>query len=68
MEKLSAEGETQVTVDTRFSKEVLVAGVEKGISDIALLSNAGLQPDVAVVPLMTEPLYAVFPAGTACHP
>lgn len=63
MEKLSAKGKTQVTVDTRFSNEELVAGVEKGIFDIALLSNAEPQPGVAVVPLMTEPLYAVFPAG-----
>lgn len=63
MERLSADGKTQVTVDTCFSNEELVAGVEKGIFDVALLSNAEPQPSVAVVPLMTEPLYAVFPTG-----
>lgn len=63
MERLRADGKNQVTVDTRLSNEELVAGVEKGIFDIALLSNAEPQPGVAVVPLMTEPLYAVFPIG-----
>lgn len=63
LERLSVGGKTQVTVDTRLSNEELVAGVEKGAFDIVLLSNAEPQPGVAVVPLMTEPLYAVFPAG-----
>lgn len=63
MERLCANGKNQVTVDTRFSNEDLVDGVEKGIFDIALLSNAEPQASVAVVPLMTEPLYAVFPIG-----
>ena len=63
MERLRAGGKNQVTVDTRLSNEELVAGVEKGSFDVALLSNAEPQPGVAVVPLMTEPLYAVFPVG-----
>lgn len=63
MERLRAGGKNQVTVDTRLSNEELVAGVEKGTFDLALLSNAEPQPGVAVVPLRTEPLYAVFPVG-----
>lgn len=63
MERLRDGGKNQVTVGTRFSNEELVAGVDNGTFDLVLLSNAEPQPGVAVVPLMTEPLYAVFPAG-----
>lgn len=63
MERLRADGKYRITVDTRFSNEELVDGVGKGIFDLALLSNAEQQPGVAVVPLMTEPLYVVFPVG-----
>lgn len=63
MEKLRDGGKNQVIIDTRFSNEELVTGVENGIFDIALLSNADPQPGIAVIPLMTEPLYAVFPVG-----
>ena len=65
MEKLKAGGQNQVIVDTRLSNEELVEGVENGKFDMALLSNAGPQQAVAVIPLMTEPLYVVFPVA---HP
>lgn len=61
MENIRAGGHNQVVVDTCFSNEVLVKGVEGGKLDMALLSNAEPQPDIAVIPLMTEPLYVVFP-------
>lgn len=61
MEKLKAGGRTQVIVDTRLSSRELVDGVESGKFDLALLSNAEPQQDLAVIPLMTEPLYVVFP-------
>ncbi|WP_332237196.1 LysR family transcriptional regulator [Sporolactobacillus sp. KGMB 08714] len=61
MEKLKAGGQNQVIVDTRLSNAELVDGVENGKFDIALLSNAEPQQDLAVIPLMTEPLYVVFP-------
>lgn len=48
-------------VDTRISNEELVDGVKNGIFDMVLLSNAELQQNIAVIPLMTEPLYVVFP-------
>lgn len=59
--RLQADGQNQVIVDTRLSNEELVEGVENGSFDVALLSNAEPQQDIAVVPLLTEPLYAVFP-------
>lgn len=65
MERLKAGGQNQVIVDTRLSNEELVKGVESGKFDLVLLSNAEPQQDLAVIPLMTEPLYAVFPAA---HP
>lgn len=61
MSKLQANGQNQVFVSTRLSNEELVSDVEKGALDIALLSNAEPQQNVAVIPVMTEPLYAVFP-------
>lgn len=65
MQNFTANGRNRVEVDTCFSNEELVQGVESGKYDMALLSNAEPQPDVAVIPLMTEPLCVVFPA---CHP
>lgn len=62
MEKLKADGRNRVTVDTCLSNRELVDGVESGKFDMALLSNAEPQQDIAVIPLMTEPLYVVFPA------
>lgn len=61
MERLKAEGKNQVIVDVRLSNRELVGGVESGKFDMALLSNAEPQKDIAVIPLMTEPLYVVFP-------
>lgn len=61
MEKLKADGRNRVTVDTCLSNRELVDGVESGKFDMALLSNAEPQQDIAVIPLMTEPLYVVFP-------
>ncbi|MGX8702428.1 LysR family transcriptional regulator [Caproiciproducens sp.] len=61
MEKLKAGGQNQVTVDTCLSNGELLDGVKNGKFDMALLSNAEPQRSVAVIPLMTEPLYAVFP-------
>lgn len=70
LEKLTAGGQNQVTVDTCISNAELVDGVGSGKFDLALLSNAepqqdiaAMEPqqDIAVVPLMTEPLYVVFP-------
>lgn len=61
MEKLKAGGRNQVTVDTCFSNGELVNGVENGKFDMALLSDAEPQRNIAVIPLMTEPIYAVFP-------
>ncbi len=61
MDKLRANGQNQVIVDTRLSNEELVDGIENDIFDLALLSNAEPQQNIAVIPLMTEPLYAVFP-------
>ncbi|ADU26124.1 LysR family transcriptional regulator [Ethanoligenens harbinense] len=65
IERLKAGGRNQVTVDTRFSNEELVKGVESGKFDLVLLSNAEPQQNLAVIPLMTEPLYVVFPVA---HP
>lgn len=61
LEKLRANGKNQVIVDTCLSNRELVEGVESGRFDLALLSNAEPQQDIAVIPLMTEPLYVVFP-------
>lgn len=61
MDNLKANGRNQVIVDTRLSNEELVDGIENGIFDMALLSNAEPQQNIAVIPLMTEPLYVVFP-------
>lgn len=61
MERLKAEGKNQVIVDVCLSNRELVGGVESGKFDMALLSNAEPQKDIAVIPLMTEPLYVVFP-------
>lgn len=61
MENLRAGGRNQVIVDTCLSNRELVDGVESGKFDLALLSNAEPQQDIAVIPLMTEPLYVVFP-------
>lgn len=65
MDNLKANGLNQVIVDTRLSNEELVNGVENGTFDMALLSNAEPQQNISVIPLKTEPLYAVFPAA---HP
>lgn len=61
MENLKAGGKNQVIVDTCLSNRELVDGVESGKFDMVLLSNAEPQKDIAVIPLMTEPLYVVFP-------
>ena len=61
MESLNANGQNKVIVDTRLSNRELVEGVENGKFDIVLLSNAEPQQNIAVIPLMTEPLYVVFP-------
>ncbi|WP_196590664.1 LysR family transcriptional regulator [Pectinatus frisingensis] len=61
MERLRAKGKNQVIIDTCLSNQELVEGVENGKFDMVLLSNAEPQKDVAVIPLMTEPLYVVFP-------
>lgn len=61
MENLNANGQNKVIVDTRLSNRELVEGVENGKFDIVLLSNAEPQQNIAVIPLMTEPLYVVFP-------
>ena len=61
MEKLKADGRNEVIVHTCRSNRELVEGVEGGKFDVALLSNAEPQQNLAVIPLMTEPLYAVFP-------
>lgn len=61
MEKLKADGRNEVTVNTCRSNRELVEGIEGGKLDIALLSNAEPQQNLAVIPLMTEPLCAVFP-------
>ncbi|KMO86905.1 hypothetical protein AB840_05655 [Megasphaera cerevisiae DSM 20462] len=65
MENLKAGGHNNVTIDTCFSNRELVTGIENGKLDVALLSNAEPQPNIAIIPLMTEPLYAVFPIS---HP
>lgn len=65
LERLKAGGRNQVIVDTCLSNRELVDGVESRKFDMALLSNAEPQQDLAVIPLMTEPLYVVFPAA---HP
>lgn len=62
MERLKAGGRNQVIIDTCLSNRELVEGVENGKFDMALLSNTEPQQDLAVIPLMTEPLYVVFPA------
>ncbi|WP_196604461.1 LysR family transcriptional regulator [Pectinatus haikarae] len=61
MDNLRAGGHNQVIVDTCLSNRELVDGVENGKFDIVLLSNAEPQQNIAVIPLMTEPLCAVFP-------
>lgn len=61
MKNLKADGQCQVIVNTCLSNEELVDGVESGKFNIALLSNAEPQQNLAVIPLMTEPLYVVFP-------
>jgi len=61
IENLKANGQNKVIVDTCLSNRELVEGVENGKFDIVLLSNAEPQQNIAVIPLMTEPLYVVFP-------
>lgn len=65
LEKLKTSGGYEVVVDTCFSNSELVEGVESGKFDLALLSNAEPQRELAVIPLLTEPLYAAFPIN---HP
>ncbi|SHK87755.1 DNA-binding transcriptional regulator, LysR family [Anaerocolumna jejuensis DSM 15929] len=61
LDKLNAAGKYQVTIDTRLSNEELVEGIEKDVFDLALLSNAEQQKNIAVIPLKTEPLFVVYP-------
>lgn len=61
LESLKANGKNRVTISTCLSNEELIAGIENESLDIALLSNAELQKSIAVIPLMTEPLFVVFP-------
>lgn len=63
LNKIKANGENFVTISTCLSNEELIAGVENGIYDIALLSNAELKDEIAIVPILIEPLYVVFPEG-----
>jgi len=46
IDKLKDNGKNQIVVDTRLSNEELVDGIEKGIFDVVLLSNAEPQQNV----------------------
>jgi Transcriptional regulator len=63
LDKIKANGENYVTVSICLSNQELIAGVKKGLYDIALLSNAEPEEEIVIEPIMTEPLYVIFQTG-----